>query len=171
METILGLIGLGILCWFGYSLFKPAEAVYWHENPSRTKAFGYFLLGFFVLGSISPNSRDTETDESSSDTQAESTVSTESPDCESKEGVYAGKYTATTRGGRERGAAGLTLSADCSYTFHMDGSKMGEGQASRKSRGSFELENGNTVRITNNTARMEESGPNHRVKYRMQKVE
>jgi hypothetical protein len=75
METFSGLIGLGILSWFVYALFKPARAVYWHENPSRIKAVGYLLLGMFVIGSLNPNAGSSEAGSNSkADAREESTT-------------------------------------------------------------------------------------------------
>jgi hypothetical protein len=79
MEAFLGLIGLGIILWFVYALFDPEEAVYWHENPSRTKAFGYLLLGIFVIGSMNPDASESTTgDSTSADAQTESSADKQS---------------------------------------------------------------------------------------------
>ncbi|WP_162891572.1 hypothetical protein [Salinibacter ruber] len=171
MEALLGLIGLGVISWFVYALFNPEQAVYWHENPSRMKAFGYLLLGMFVIGSLNPNAGDSEAgDDSSTDAQSESTVSEEASDCQPKAGVYVGSYTGRTPSGPERGDAGLIFGDDCSYKLFMDGSEILTGKASAKSSESFELENGNTVYISNGTAKMEESGSNYQATYEMSKL-
>lgn len=171
MEVFLALLGLGLVAWFAYAVFKPGRAVYWHEEPSRAKAFGYLLLGILTIGSLNPNSVDSEADsKSNTDTQSDQTASAEASDCELSAGVYVGSYTATTPSGPERGDVGLILGDDCTYKFSMDGSEMGTGTASPKSSQSFKLENGNTVYISGETARMKESGSNYKVTYEMSKL-
>ncbi|WP_263834409.1 hypothetical protein [Salinibacter sp.] len=183
METVVGILGLALLFWFVYALFKLEEAVYWHENPSRTKAFGYFLLGMFVVGSMSPDASETG-DSTSADAQTESTVDKQSntssetestgdeetSSCKRKAGVYAGDYTARMPSGTEEGDSGFVLGPDCEYVFSMDGTKTGEGQASPTSEGSFEMENGQVVRINDGIARMTGEGSNYQAVYKMPKV-
>ncbi len=191
METLIGMSGLAALFWFGYALFKPEKAVYWHENPSRTKAFGYLLLVLFVFGSISPDSEgsvsektetgdkpkaDAQTEttaegESSTGTQAESSGENETSGCELKSGEYVGKYTATTPSGPEQGGVFFTLRENCAYKLTMEGDIVGDGKAKPKSKINFELENGNIVRIKDGNASMEEIGINYRATYEMSIIE
>lgn len=142
MTTLWGLLGSAVLCWFVYALFRPGKAVYWHENPSRTKAFGYLLLGMFVIGSMSPNSEDSETDDSSSgETRMESTANKQSrassqtestgdektsrqgPACEEISGVYRGFYETRLD---DRGLGQMIIHSDCEYEVAEDIDEDGE---------------------------------------------
>jgi hypothetical protein len=183
METVVGILGLALLSWFVYALFKPEEAVYWHESPSRTKAFGYLLLGMFVVGSMSPDTSETggstnadaQTEstadrQSSTSSETESTGDEKTSSCKRKAGVYAGDYTARMPSGPEEGDAGFVLGPDCEYVLSLNGDKMGEGEASPISEGGFKMENGQVVHINDGIARMREEGSNYRAVYKMPKV-
>ena len=66
METVLGLLGLCVLIWFIFGMFKPLKAAPFLKQPSRLKIFGIFLGVFFILGLFAPKSEKSDTNVSQS---------------------------------------------------------------------------------------------------------
>jgi hypothetical protein len=128
-EETVGLFSLATLCWFVYALFKPSKAVYWHQNPSRVKAFGYLFAGFLILGAIGSSFEDSTSDESlSANSQTDSAKVAKSDgvnesesgqgECSDISGTYTGTYRQEEGLYEVEGDGRFKIEDNCEYEWY-----------------------------------------------------